>query len=266
MAVLRASPGGEGPDKAVRLLPRHFDWQAVECCLASHVRACHSDGYLIFLDLEQDRYWSLRWDAADERRSCGGDGTAPCDGTDRCFFDREAFDPRLLAMLEERRLLAPEDADLTAPCRACVDVPPAEYRVPDSWGKPLPTIRFASAFFQAAWGASRLLARSSIGCIVERIARQNAATMRAGQPFSLERAGQLITVFNTLRPLYPRPYLCLFDSLALIEFLNRFAVQTSWVFGVTANPFRAHCWVQSGRTLLNDDLERVCLYTPIMEI
>jgi hypothetical protein len=38
------------------------------------------------------------------------------------------------------------------------------------------------------------------------------------------------------------------------------------VFGVREAPFTAHCWVQDGAVVLNDHLENVDLYTPIMTV
>jgi hypothetical protein len=73
-------------------------------------------------------------------------------------------------------------------------------------------------------------------------------------------------VFDSLRLFYPRPYLCLFDSLALIHFLARFGLYPDWVFGVQADPFEAHCWVQAGSVVLNDTVERVSAFTPIMYV
>ncbi|WP_312062938.1 lasso peptide biosynthesis B2 protein [Brevundimonas sp.] len=40
----------------------------------------------------------------------------------------------------------------------------------------------------------------------------------------------------------------------------------TWVFGVRTWPFSAHCWLQVGDVLLDDDLDRVALYTPIMAV
>jgi hypothetical protein len=79
-------------------------------------------------------------------------------------------------------------------------------------------------------------------------------------------ATKLIASFNNLRPLYPRPYLCLFDSLALLEFLSGYHSYPRIVFGVVADPFQAHCWLQDGSVLLNDDLERVGRYKPILSV
>ncbi len=76
----------------------------------------------------------------------------------------------------------------------------------------------------------------------------------------------LIAAFKALRPFYPRRYLCLFDSLALFEFLASYRVFPHVVFGVIADPFEAHCWLQVGSTILNDDLERVVKFKPILSL
>ena len=75
---------------------------------------------------------------------------------------------------------------------------------------------------------------------------------------------ELVAVFHHLRPYYVREYLCRFDSLALIEFLAHYSHFPQWVFGVKGDPFRAHCWVQSGHCLLNDSIDGTNRYTPIM--
>lgn len=73
--------------------------------------------------------------------------------------------------------------------------------------------------------------------------------------------------FNALRPFYPRPYLCLFDSLALLEFLCHWELFPSLVFGVDTDPFRAHCWIQDGPLTLCDTLHfSARWYSPIMVI
>lgn len=79
-------------------------------------------------------------------------------------------------------------------------------------------------------------------------------------------ASTLIAAFKDLRPLYPRPYLCLFDSLALLEFLASYRCFPQIVFGVIADPFQAHCWLQEGDAVLNDDFERISKYKPIVSM
>jgi hypothetical protein len=124
----------------------------------------------------------------------------------------------------------------------------------------------AAAFMASCARASRELRGQPFQLTVERVrTRKSHDSARAGA-LDFERARALVSVFDRLRWFYPRSYLCLFDSLALIHFLARFRVYPDWVFGVTADPFEAHCWVQSGSVVLNDTLERVSAFTPIMYI
>lgn len=124
----------------------------------------------------------------------------------------------------------------------------------------------AGSFFASAARASRELRGQRLQATVEWVrARKNHTAGRYG-PFDHQRAVALVSVFDRMRWFYPRAYLCLFDSLALIHFLARFHVYPDWVFGVAAEPFEAHCWVQAGSVVLNDTVERVSAFTPIMYI
>ena len=144
---------------------------------------------------------------------------------------------------------------------------PAEAIEPDSAaGSRRSSCTHAAAFFAAAARASRELRRQPFQSTVESVrVRKSRNGGRAGPP-PFERTRSLVSVFDRLRLYYPRSYLCLFDSLALIHFLARFGVFPDWVFGVTADPFEAHCWVQSGKVVLNDTVERVSAFTPIMSV
>jgi hypothetical protein len=57
---------------------------------------------------------------------------------------------------------------------------------------------------------------------------------------------------------------CLARSLALAAMLARRGVATKVVIGVRMHPFMAHCWVQRDEVVLNDDLDSVATYTPIL--
>jgi hypothetical protein len=82
----------------------------------------------------------------------------------------------------------------------------------------------------------------------------------------LEEARKLVGIFDRLRSLYPADYLCLFDSLALLEFLSRYKLFPSWVFAIRPAPWGAHCWVQDACTIFNDDPYNVLEYLPIMQV
>src|SRR5690606_34015356 len=57
---------------------------------------------------------------------------------------------------------------------------------------------------------------------------------------------------------------CLVRSLALRHYLNHHGASATIVFGVTACPFKAHCWLQDGDLVLNDELDAVAPFTPIL--
>ena len=57
---------------------------------------------------------------------------------------------------------------------------------------------------------------------------------------------------------------CLLRSFLLLRLLRRQGHDAMWVFGVTTWPFAAHCWLQVEDLVLDDELDRVAAYTPIM--
>jgi hypothetical protein len=57
---------------------------------------------------------------------------------------------------------------------------------------------------------------------------------------------------------------CLPRSLAFLRLCNAQGHFPSLVVGVRTNPFTAHAWVQAGDTVLNDGVDQVRVFTPIM--
>lgn len=70
--------------------------------------------------------------------------------------------------------------------------------------------------------------------------------------------------FHMLSPWLPVEGECLVRSALLVSWLRRHGLGADWVFAVRLWPFAAHCWVQCGEVCLNDDVERLAAYTPIM--
>lgn len=78
---------------------------------------------------------------------------------------------------------------------------------------------------------------------------------------------ELVEIYNLLRPLFFSSHdRCLFVSLVLVEFLSKYDIYPKIVFGVKMEPFAAHCWVQDGSTILNDEVARTAGFTPILAI
>ena len=71
---------------------------------------------------------------------------------------------------------------------------------------------------------------------------------------------------------YARPLLfsarnaCLFDSRTMLELLYYHRIFPTWIFGVHTQPFQAHCWLQLGDLVVNDTVETVSRFTPILAI
>lgn len=113
-------------------------------------------------------------------------------------------------------------------------------------------IRALPYFITACTVADYRLRNSSLSRISAQVSarRTLAASRLIDNP--LDQAIGLTHIYHILRPLYPRNYLCLFDCLALLGFLAHWNIFPYWVFGVSADPFEAHCWLQQGHTVLSD--------------
>jgi hypothetical protein len=118
--------------------------------------------------------------------------------------------------------------------------------------------RFLASTMRAAW---RLRHRALID-IVAHWRQRTPDIARSGRA-TREMRRQVIA-FQFLRPWFPREFRCLFDSLALLEMLAACHLRPSWVFGVRAEPFEAHCWLQQDDIVLNDFIDYVSGFTPIL--
>lgn len=80
----------------------------------------------------------------------------------------------------------------------------------------------------------------------------------------IERIAGLTTVFVAWLPWVPWQGACLYRAYVLRSLLRAAGQDARWVFGVRTWPFSAHCWLQVGDLVLDDDLDRVATYKPIM--
>lgn len=72
--------------------------------------------------------------------------------------------------------------------------------------------------------------------------------------------------FGSSDALIDRHDRCLLKTVAMAIYLRRHGMQPTMVLGVTLNPFRAHCWLQSDAVLLNETPEVVRNFTPILVV
>lgn len=234
--------------------------------LSPDVFACCTNGHIIFLDLMRNQYSGLN--RADTRILAGyledwSEERGHEDETRKLGHSSIT----LARSLAVRGLLIPQDAakGVRAPTKT---IPRPERRLCVTGGIREATLSFrdVTRFFIAAAMADFALRTEELKPIVDRLRRRKQRKAEAVKPLDYHKASQLVSIFQYLRPLYPRRHLCLYDSLALIEFLAFYRVFPSWVYGVTAEPFYAHCWVQDAGALFNESVEVACSYTPIMSV
>lgn len=78
------------------------------------------------------------------------------------------------------------------------------------------------------------------------------------------RTHQLVTAFERADSLLGRTDRCLVRSVAMASACRRLGISAQFVIGVRSEPFVAHCWVQRDDTVLNDTVEHVRTFTPIL--
>ncbi|MDB5712531.1 MAG: hypothetical protein JWL96_4601 [Sphingomonas bacterium] len=94
--------------------------------------------------------------------------------------------------------------------------------------------------------------------------RRLGASAIYGQCEPVAAALARIAAYERARRYVPLARNCLLDSLAQVRWLAKGGIGGRLVFGVTGEPFAAHCWLQSDKAILNDTYEHVSRFTPIM--
>jgi hypothetical protein len=221
-----------------------------EYFLPPHVHCCRRGAAFVFLDLKQDDYSMVVGATADALRALI-DAAATIDSPElrelenAGILTRDSAAGRPIVTTEAVIALEPLlDLDTAAVC-----VRPLDY-----WN-------FISACTTAKLRLRWQRIERTVGAVAKRKARHSSR-----QWPDVERARHLTAVFQQLRGLFPAARLCLFDSLALLEFLARYDIFPTWVFGVRLEPWGAHCWIQHGPFSFNEDVERTASYTPIMAV
>ena len=245
--------------------------------LARHVFVCVQGEHVVFLDVRKDRYFALEsartaglghfvpgWPvpapfAVDYVRQTL-DSTAPALAE---TVDRDVLFGVISLLLEKGILTAepdwgrPAEATVATPLRSDLTADALDER--PSIG-PLMFCKFATASLRARL----LLKYRTFEAVVERVRSRRPQTTAA------VTEGELLTLvgaFATLQPFFfAAKDACLFDALSLSEFLAGYGVFPSWVFGVQSRPFAAHCWLQLEGVVLNDTIDHVKRYTPIMVV
>lgn len=217
--------------------------------IAPDVHAVAVNGDLVFLDVVRDTYVCL----------------PEADPSAQLSEDRRSLalaDPELARDLREAGLVvSPSGAVLARPDLAAARLwtPPTRSALSDTY--PLPRI-----------GDGLEIARSVADLLVAyrgRPFRDIVGAVRRPRTRPPEPAPELISTveaFHRWAPFAPTSAKCLLRSFMLLRRLQRRGLDALWVFGVRTWPFHAHCWLQCGDLVLDDEPDRIRAFTPIMVV
>jgi hypothetical protein len=206
--------------------------------LKPHVRACRDGAAIVFLDLRRDRYWAIALSVAPRIPGLSDDATGE-KGAARLLaldlIEASAEEPPQLPHRHQspvERLLLPDRVEAST----------------SDWAQ----------FLLSCAGASRWLGSRRLDRILRGFQeRKQRLATRRGDP--AEVAG----VFERLRPFYPQTRVCLFESVALMDFMLARGLSPSLVLGVRTGPFAAHCWLELDGMLVADTSDHCASFTPI---
>jgi len=234
--------------------------------LSAHCYVCIADEYAVFLDLRKDRYSAL--EPGEARALTGVVEGWITDDPERDVLQgapTKSRDELIRTLIGERLVTDDEFAGKAAIPVSLSRAETTLERPPDQ----IPCVdRGHFAHFTAAWlTATAMLRIVPLWLTVERVRRRKARQSPERRTFDVNRVGHLMTAYSVLRPnFFSRMNACLRDSLTVVEFLARYDVFPTWVFGVRMEPFAAHSWVQEGTIVLNDTVKHVNTFIPIMAI
>jgi len=234
--------------------------------LANHVFVCLQGEHVVFLDVRKDRYFAL--EAAQTVELAALVRGWPIGGAQADGVALENPEPStVLGLLLEQELVT---ADGSSGKNATFEsIPSLNGELTAEASADLPRMRAIDLyrFISAALTASFILRFRSLDRVVERVRCRNLRRSANAPPFHAEEALQLVAQFTSLRPFFfTAKDACLFEALALSEFLSAYGLFPNWVFGVQARPFAAHCWLQQHGFVFNDTVDHVGRFTPIMSI
>ncbi|MEC3947746.1 lasso peptide biosynthesis B2 protein [Sphingobium sp. HWE2-09] len=206
---------------------------------------CIAGGRSIFLDVEADRYFGLQhdWDLAFQALVAAG-----------------STGPQLSALVNAGILVEAEiEAEFTAPVIVAANQEMVS-------GALKPSLRLIAKFVVAQIRAASALRTKALAEVLQGIDQRAAATKDAAGDGPEPRWQPLVAAFFASSHLRPRSGHCLTNSIAFMRVARSLGYKPQLILGVCAAPFSAHCWVQAGDYVLNDRIENIRTFEPILAL
>lgn len=211
---------------------------------------CIASGQATFLDLAADRYFGL---------------PSHLDALFQAWLTTHQLAPGsdiqlsplvtagILQKAEIGHPVAPPD--LTTATHSVMDYPGTP-------GMPLPSLRALHNHFIAA----RRLKTQPLSSTIAHLRRQKARMQNSSEHSTGARALAHAKKFFAIGQFVATQDQCLRRSIALMDYLAAANCNSTFVMGVRRQPFGAHAWVQHNDLVLNDLVDHVCEYTPILAV
>lgn len=217
--------------------------------LLDGISCCAIDEDFYFLDLNRNRYFSLRGLTADSfRRLCAADSLSLSDHERLGKLVPDVLAPCEHEIFVGRFHLVRDPSD-------CIDASQTRCTF----------LQIAEALTELSY-ASLVLARRPLIHTLHRLSVQKARVQAVTPPGQLRKLAGITAAFRRADVIVGKEGLCLRRSLALARVLARHQLESHLVFGVRTRPFAAHCWVQCGNVVVNDDVENARAFTPILAV
>lgn len=242
----------------------HQAREAVDCYyLGPDVWLTSVGRHVVFLDLTTQQYVGL--DCTSQPSLLRALTCAMAHSQRRLLIDDvSAEEIQVLSQLSSRGLVTTTPgpdrqiyASPVSPTRSLVSIP--------NW-RPEPLSFLAVVRFLLSYVDVRV--RLKLQGLPSLVSRLRAGAPAAGYELSAtdkERVGAVVRQFCRIRPwLYTAHQRCLEDSLILAEFLRSHGYPASLVIAIHPMPFSAHAWVQLGDCVIDDPVEAVKMYSPIL--
>lgn len=229
-------------------------------CLAKHVYACELFSGAIFLDLHSLKYFAVSKSALPLLPQLIRDwpSTSPHDSVPS---SSNSSQDELARLLWARRLLSREphshsyDSDPPQPVHCCS---------PD-WSLRASALAFLLMSIRVLKSYTRVrraIHSKQLSSLLFRLSHHHRRHRR-----TLPTPTHILTIFAKVRVwLYTARGQCLVDSLVLCDVLREYGFPAHFYIGVDLKPFSAHAWVQIGTVVLDESVENVRRYTPILGI
>lgn len=207
---------------------------------------CRLEGNFIFLDREADRYFSVS-------------GSLAC--CLQALLNTDAVAPSVheINLLQQAKLIVDGHGD---PLVACEHEAAIVSILGNDRHRSFDPLLLAGILIRLAKMQRRLRKRG----LPQLLREIDARRMIESEQTAMEKLRELARLYDISRRLYLPADHCLVRALTLYTHAADIGFRVRLVFGVQLHPFAAHCWIEHGDLILDDNPDHVSRFKPILAL